>query len=90
MARAPRAAAAPTSAEKVHVPQKDGQIVFGTGIPGEERTFQVTDHVVSPRNADEARQLLSLVDGARLATAKESGESPDSGNADGTPAGDGK
>lgn len=90
MARAPRAAAAPTSAEKVHVPQKDGQIVFGNGIPDEARTFQVSDHIVSPRNADETQQLLRLVDGARLATAKESGDAPDSGNADGTPAGDGK
>lgn len=76
---------------KVRVPQADGEIVFGTGTPGEARTYQVDNHLVSPRSNDEQDDLLRLVEGARLATPKEMGESTDKPGSDagaGKPSGD--
>lgn len=55
-------------ADKVHVPQEDGTISIA--VDGDEpRNYQVTDHIVSPKNEQEHRQLLVHVDGARKATA---------------------
>jgi hypothetical protein len=59
---------------KVHVPQTDGEIVFTSGDG--QRRFVIDDHLASPRTVDEQQQLLALVDGARLATAKEAGSAP--------------
>jgi hypothetical protein len=70
---------------KVRVPQADGEITFSGGTPDDSRTFQVDNHLVSPRNKDEQADLLRLVDGARLATPKESGDTPDPAAAGGTP-----
>lgn len=57
---------------KVRVPQVDGEIVFSRGgDPDDVRRFVVQDHIVSPRSIDEQTELLALVDGSRLATAKE-------------------
>lgn len=72
---------------KVRVPQADGEIIFTGGDPDAPRTFQVDDHLVSPRNNDEQADLLRLVDGARLATPKELGDKPGSDSTGGTPAG---
>ena len=81
---------------KVRVPQADGEIVITPGgLPDEARTYQVTNHLASPRTLDEQAALL-MVDGARLATPKElsdsEGKPPRSGGSpdqSGTP-GDGK
>lgn len=61
---------------KVRVPQADGTVTFSGGTPDDSRTFQVDDHLVSPRTNDEQDDLLRLVEGARLATPKELGEKP--------------
>lgn len=54
---------------KVRVPQADGEITLTPGGDVDAaRTYQVADHLVSPRSNDEQQQLLTLVDGARLAT----------------------
>lgn len=65
---------------KVHVPQADGEIVFTVyagGADGERVAHQVTDHLVTPRSNAERDRLLQHVDGARLATPKESGGKPE-------------
>jgi hypothetical protein len=72
---------------KVRVPQEDGTITFGNGIPEEERVFQVKDHLVSPRSNDEQEQLLLRVDGARLATKNDEPPGSSPPPASGTPAG---
>lgn len=72
---------------KVRVPQADGEIRFSGGTEDDTRTFQVDNHLVSPRTKDEQGDLLRLVEGARLATPKESGDSPDPASSGGTPAG---
>lgn len=75
--------------QKVRVPQADGQIVLTPGgLPDDARTYQVDDHLVSPRNKDEQQQLLALVDGARLATAKEAAPAAPSTAPTGNPGGD--
>lgn len=55
---------------KVRVPQKDGQISIAVG-GDEPRTWNVSDHLVSPQSYAEQDLLLSRVDGARLASEKE-------------------
>jgi hypothetical protein len=57
---------------KVHVPQEDGEVVLTIeGNPDNVRRFVISDHIASPRNLDEQTQLLQLVDGSRVATAKD-------------------
>lgn len=72
---------------KVRVAQADGEIVFTDYGPAEPETVThvVADHIVSPRSNADRDRLLRL-DGARLATPKEAGESPSSADG-GTPAG---
>ena len=65
--------------QKIRVPQSDGEIVFTDySRTGDEpvTTHAVVDHIVSPRSAADRDRLLQLVDGARLATPKEAGETP--------------
>jgi hypothetical protein len=76
--------------QKVRVPQPDGELVFTVfegSAEGERIVHQVTDHLVTPRNAADRDRLLQRIDGARLATPKESGESPPNSDG-GNPAGE--